>query len=45
MLSTNVVMDLIKELIENEDKHIPLTDDEIVAILKKKRVLTLQGGL
>ncbi|MCX7965217.1 MAG: RNA polymerase factor sigma-54 [Syntrophorhabdaceae bacterium] len=41
MLSTNVVMDLIKELIEKEDKQNPLTDDEIVAILKKDRGLNI----
>jgi len=41
MLSTNVVMDLIKELIENEDKHKPLTDDEIAAILKREKGINI----
>ncbi|MBP8625452.1 MAG: RNA polymerase factor sigma-54 [Syntrophorhabdaceae bacterium] len=41
MLSTNVVMDLVKELIEGEDKHNPLTDDEIVSILKVKRGIAI----
>ncbi len=35
-LSTNVVMGLISEIVKNEDKTNPLTDDEIVAILKDK---------
>jgi len=33
-LSTNVVMDIISEVIKAEDKAGPLTDDEIVAVLK-----------
>jgi RNA polymerase sigma-54 factor len=33
-LSTNVVMDLICEMIKEEDKRKPLTDDEIVSLLK-----------
>ncbi len=41
MLSTNVVMGLIKELIDGEDKHNPLTDDEIVSILKVKKGITI----
>jgi RNA polymerase sigma-54 factor len=35
-LSTNVVMGLISEIVKNEDKASPLTDDEIVTILKDK---------
>lgn len=41
MLSTHVVMELIKELIEKEDKHNPLTDDEIVIILKREKGLNI----
>ncbi|MBA4417487.1 MAG: RNA polymerase sigma-54 factor [Syntrophus sp. (in: bacteria)] len=36
ILSTNVVMGLISEIVNNEDKTNPLTDDEIVTILKDK---------
>jgi RNA polymerase sigma-54 factor len=35
-LSTNVVMDIISEAIKNEDKRKPMTDDEIVVLLKKQ---------
>lgn len=35
-LSTNVVMDLILELVKKEDKHNPLTDDELASLLKEK---------
>lgn len=35
-LSTNVVMDLISELVKKEDKRNPLTDDELASILKEK---------
>ncbi|MCX8110350.1 MAG: RNA polymerase factor sigma-54 [Syntrophorhabdaceae bacterium] len=42
MLSTNVVKDLIKELIVNEDKHKPLTDDEIVSILKERKGIIIK---
>lgn len=41
MLSTNVVMYLIKELVEKEDKHNPLTDDEIVEVLKKEKGINI----
>ncbi|HOJ43444.1 MAG TPA: RNA polymerase factor sigma-54 [Syntrophorhabdaceae bacterium] len=41
MLSTNVVKDLIKELIEKEDRRNPLTDDEIVAILKEEKGINI----
>ena len=36
-LSTNVVMDLISEMVKKEDKHNPLTDDEIASLLKEKQ--------
>lgn len=36
MLSTNVVMDMIAEHVTNEDKRTPLTDDDIVVLLKQK---------
>jgi RNA polymerase sigma-54 factor len=36
-LSTNIIKDLILEYIEKEDKRKPLTDDELVSILKTKR--------
>ncbi|HOL05563.1 MAG TPA: RNA polymerase factor sigma-54 [Syntrophorhabdaceae bacterium] len=42
MLSTNVVKDLIRELVDNEDKHNPLTDDEIVSILKEKKGIIIK---
>lgn len=35
-LSTNVVMDLICQMIKEEDKRSPLTDDEIVTLLKTR---------
>jgi RNA polymerase sigma-54 factor len=35
-LSTNVVMDIIGEIVKGEDKASPLTDDEIVTVLKGK---------
>jgi RNA polymerase sigma-54 factor len=35
-LSTNVVMDVIAEIVKGEDKSSPLTDDVIVTILKNK---------
>jgi RNA polymerase sigma-54 factor len=35
-LSTNVVMDLIVELVKKEDKKKPLTDDEIAHVLKSR---------
>ncbi|MDR2018721.1 MAG: RNA polymerase factor sigma-54 [Syntrophobacterales bacterium] len=34
-LSTNVVMDIIAEVIKDENKAKPFTDDEIVSVLKK----------
>ncbi|MHB8109084.1 MAG: RNA polymerase factor sigma-54 [Syntrophorhabdaceae bacterium] len=35
-LSTNVVMDLMTELVKKEDKNKPLTDDEIAQVLKSR---------
>jgi RNA polymerase sigma-54 factor len=35
-LSTNVVMGIISEIVKGEDKAAPLTDDEIVTVLKTK---------
>ena len=35
-LSTNVVMDMISELVKKEDKGNPLTDDELASLLKEK---------
>jgi RNA polymerase sigma-54 factor len=35
-LSTNVVMDMILELVKKEDKGKPLTDDELASLLKEK---------
>ncbi len=35
-LSTNIVRDHILELVSREDKSSPLTDDEIVAVLKER---------
>lgn len=35
-LSTNVVMDLICEMVKEEDKKNPLTDDQIVSLLKER---------
>jgi RNA polymerase sigma-54 factor len=40
-LSTNVVMDFIADHIGEEDKRNPLTDDEIVSILKKTQNITI----
>ncbi len=40
-LSTNVVMDLISEIVAKEDRHNPVTDDEIVEILKKERAINI----
>lgn len=34
-MSTNIVRDIIAELVEKEDKNSPLTDDEIVKLLKE----------
>lgn len=36
-LSTNVVMDFISEMVKKEDKHKPLTDDEIASLLREKQ--------
>jgi len=36
-LSTNIIKDLILEYIRKEDKKNPLTDDEIVSLLKTRR--------
>jgi RNA polymerase sigma-54 factor len=36
-LSTNIIKDLILEYIGKEDKKTPLTDDELVSLLKTKR--------
>ncbi len=35
-LSTNVVMDMISELVQKEDKNHPYTDDELASLLKEK---------
>jgi len=35
-LSSNVVMDLISEVVSREDRKHPMTDDEIVSILQEK---------
>ena len=35
-LSTNVVMDVISQIVKGEDKSKPFTDDEIVTVLKNK---------
>lgn len=40
-LSTNVVMDLICEMVKEEDKKNPLTDDEIVVLLKKRHSIKI----
>jgi RNA polymerase sigma-54 factor len=40
-LSTNVVMELIVEMIKGEDKKNPLTDDEIVALLKTRHSIKI----
>ncbi|HVN95847.1 MAG TPA: RNA polymerase factor sigma-54 [Syntrophorhabdaceae bacterium] len=36
-LSTNVVMDFIAEMVKNEDKRKPLTDDEIASVLRQRQ--------
>jgi RNA polymerase sigma-54 factor len=40
-LSTNVVMDLICEMIKEENKKKPLTDDEIVSLLKERHSIKI----
>ncbi|OPY80660.1 MAG: RNA polymerase sigma-54 factor [Syntrophorhabdus sp. PtaU1.Bin153] len=40
-LSTNVVMDLISEMIKQEDKRTPLTDDEIVSLLRERHTIKI----
>jgi RNA polymerase sigma-54 factor len=40
-LSTNVVMDLICEMVKDEDKKHPLTDDEIVSLLKERHSIKI----
>ena len=40
-LSTNVVMDLIAELVKKEDKKKPSTDDEIAHILKSRHDINI----
>jgi RNA polymerase sigma-54 factor len=40
-LSTNVVMDLICEMVKEEDKKNPLTDDEIVTLLKDRHSIKI----
>lgn len=40
-LSTNVVMDLICEMVKEEDKKNPLTDDEIVSLLKERHSIKI----
>jgi len=40
-LSTNVVMDLICEMVKEEDKKSPLTDDEIVSLLKERHSIKI----
>lgn len=35
-LSTNVVMDIISEIVKGENKASPLTDDEVVTVLKQQ---------
>ena len=40
-LSTNVVMDLIVELVKKEDKKKPMTDDEIAHILKARHDINI----
>jgi RNA polymerase sigma-54 factor len=35
-LSTNVVMDIISELVKKENKQKPLTDDELASLLKER---------
>jgi RNA polymerase sigma-54 factor len=40
-LSTNVVMDMISELVKKEDKSHPLTDDELASLLKEKNSIKI----
>lgn len=40
-LSTGIVRDFITELVGKEDKNSPLTDDEIVTVLKKKHSIKI----
>ena len=40
-LSTNVVMDIIAELVKKEDKKTPLTDDEIAQFLKAQHDINI----
>jgi RNA polymerase sigma-54 factor len=40
-LSTNVVMDLICEMVKEENKKNPLTDDEIVTLLKDRHSIKI----
>ena len=40
-LSTNVVMDLIMELVKKEDKKKPMTDDEVAHILKSRHDINI----
>lgn len=40
-LSTNVVMDLITEMVKEEDKKKPLTDDEIVSLLRARHSIKI----
>ena len=40
-LSTNVVMDMISELVKKEDKSKPLTDDELASLLKEKQSIKI----
>jgi len=40
-LSTNVVMDLICDMVKEEDKKNPLTDDEIVSLLKNRHSIKI----
>jgi RNA polymerase sigma-54 factor len=40
-LSTNVVMDMILELVKKEDKSNPLTDDELASLLKEKNSIKI----
>lgn len=40
-LSTNVVMDMILELVKKEDKGNPFTDDELASLLKEKNSIKI----
>jgi RNA polymerase sigma-54 factor len=40
-LSTNVVMDMILELVKKENKGKPLTDDELASLLKEKHSIKI----